>query len=321
MLPTLWFRNIWPPEGPRPVAEGWSRAPGQAPPCWWPTIPVLGQALPVRPAGRRAAVRRQRDQPLPLPRGAVRRQVLQGRDSTTTSSTTTGRPSTPSAPAPRPPCTTRSTVPAEGSASLRLRLTDSRPARMGSDPLGARRSPAILEAAARPRPTSSTPQTHPRARCPPDQRRWCARRWPACCGASSSTTTTSRPGWPSAGINPFNNGHARAPQRRLAPHGQRRRHLDARQMGVPLVRRLGSGLPRPAARHGRPGLRQAAAAAAAAGALPAPQRQVPAYEWNFGDVNPPVHAWAAYFLFQLDRAAHRARPTWPSSRPSSTSCC
>ena len=23
-----------------------------------------------------------------------------------------------------------------------------------------------------------------------------------------------------------------------------------------------------------------------------PNGQVPAYEWNFGDVNPPVHAWA-----------------------------
>ena len=24
-----------------------------------------------------------------------------------------------------------------------------------------------------------------------------------------------------------------------------------------------------------------------------PNGQVPAYEWNFGDVNPPVHPWAA----------------------------
>jgi hypothetical protein len=31
-----------------------------------------------------------------------------------------------------------------------------------------------------------------------------------------------------------------------------------------------------------------------------PSGQVPAYEWNFGDVNPPVHAWATYFLYQLD---------------------
>jgi len=28
-----------------------------------------------------------------------------------------------------------------------------------------------------------------------------------------------------------------------------------------------------------------------------PNGQLPAYEWNFGDVNPPVHAWAAYFIY------------------------
>lgn len=32
-----------------------------------------------------------------------------------------------------------------------------------------------------------------------------------------------------------------------------------------------------------------------------PNGQIPAYEWNFTDVNPPVHAWAAYFLYQLER--------------------
>jgi hypothetical protein len=30
-----------------------------------------------------------------------------------------------------------------------------------------------------------------------------------------------------------------------------------------------------------------------------PDGQIPAYEWNFGDVNPPVHAW--YVLFYPDR--------------------
>jgi hypothetical protein len=38
-----------------------------------------------------------------------------------------------------------------------------------------------------------------------------------------------------------------------------------------------------------------------------PNGQVPAYEWNFSDVNPPVHAWAAYFLYQLD-ARHTGKP-------------
>jgi hypothetical protein len=31
-----------------------------------------------------------------------------------------------------------------------------------------------------------------------------------------------------------------------------------------------------------------------------PNGQLPAYEWNFGDVNPPVHAWAALRVYQLD---------------------
>jgi hypothetical protein len=32
-----------------------------------------------------------------------------------------------------------------------------------------------------------------------------------------------------------------------------------------------------------------------------PNGQIPAYEWNFGDVNPPVHAFATWFVYQLDR--------------------
>ncbi|KAL6450695.1 hypothetical protein SBY92_000941 [Candida maltosa Xu316] len=32
-----------------------------------------------------------------------------------------------------------------------------------------------------------------------------------------------------------------------------------------------------------------------------PNGQIPAYEWNFSDVNPPVHAWAAYRVFKIER--------------------
>ena len=32
-----------------------------------------------------------------------------------------------------------------------------------------------------------------------------------------------------------------------------------------------------------------------------PNGQLPAYEWSFDDVNPPVHAWAAYFIYNLER--------------------
>lgn len=32
-----------------------------------------------------------------------------------------------------------------------------------------------------------------------------------------------------------------------------------------------------------------------------PNGQIPAYEWNLGDVNPPVHAWAALKVYQLEK--------------------
>jgi Mannosylglycerate hydrolase MGH1-like glycoside hydrolase domain len=32
-----------------------------------------------------------------------------------------------------------------------------------------------------------------------------------------------------------------------------------------------------------------------------PNGQVPAYEWAFGDVNPPVYAWAAWRVYEIDR--------------------
>ncbi len=36
-----------------------------------------------------------------------------------------------------------------------------------------------------------------------------------------------------------------------------------------------------------------------------PNGQLPAYEWAFGDVNPPVHAWATWRVFQIDRKHRR----------------
>ena len=32
-----------------------------------------------------------------------------------------------------------------------------------------------------------------------------------------------------------------------------------------------------------------------------PNGQIPAYEWNFFDVNPPVHAWACWRVYQIDK--------------------
>jgi len=33
-----------------------------------------------------------------------------------------------------------------------------------------------------------------------------------------------------------------------------------------------------------------------------PNGQIPAYEWNFSDVNPPVHPWATIFTYRLEKA-------------------
>ncbi len=46
-----------------------------------------------------------------------------------------------------------------------------------------------------------------------------------------------------------------------------------------------------------------------------PNGQLPAYEWAFGDVNPPVHAWAAWRVYQIDRRARggAGRPRLPGA--------
>jgi len=37
-----------------------------------------------------------------------------------------------------------------------------------------------------------------------------------------------------------------------------------------------------------------------------PNGQIPAYEWNFSDVNPPVHAWATIFLYNIEKELGRS---------------
>jgi hypothetical protein len=37
-----------------------------------------------------------------------------------------------------------------------------------------------------------------------------------------------------------------------------------------------------------------------------PNGQIPAYEWNFSDVNPPVHAWATLFLYRIETQLGRS---------------
>jgi hypothetical protein len=41
-----------------------------------------------------------------------------------------------------------------------------------------------------------------------------------------------------------------------------------------------------------------------------PSGQIPAYEWNFGDVNPPVHAWSTIFTHRLMKRKNDADVEW-----------
>ena len=38
-----------------------------------------------------------------------------------------------------------------------------------------------------------------------------------------------------------------------------------------------------------------------------PNGQLPAYEWNLSDVNPPVHAWATWRVYQMDKKLHNGQ--------------
>ena len=73
---------------------------------------------------------------------------------------------------------------------------------------------------------------------------------------------------------------------------------------IPLVRGLGSCLPHAPARNRRPRLRQAADGVDAQRTLPAPKRPDACLQWNFSDVNPPVHAFATLFLHKTEKALH-----------------
>ena len=46
-----------------------------------------------------------------------------------------------------------------------------------------------------------------------------------------------------------------------------------------------------------------------------PNGQLPAYEWAFGDVNPPVHGWATWRVFQMDRKRRRLTHPNDPGRP------
>ena len=189
-------------------------------------------------------------------------------------------------------------IPAGGSTTIRLRLTAT----------GARRRPAIRSAPtstpcwprAATRPTASTrPSSRPRST--PTARWSCARRSPACCGPSSTTSTTSTAGCAST----------------ASIRGTRTRGRPVRN--VPWFHMIAGDVISMPDKWEYPWF---AAWDLAFHCAPLslvdvdfakeqvelllrtrymhPNGQIPAYEWNFSDVNPPVTAWAALFVYERE---------------------
>jgi hypothetical protein len=73
----------------------------------------------------------------------------------------------------------------------------------------------------------------------------------------------------------------------------------------PWYRRVGSGVPLHPARAGGCRVCQGQLVLLTREWYMHPNGQLPAYEWAFGDVNPPVHAWATWRVFQMDRKQRR----------------
>src|SRR2546421_8693306 len=72
-------------------------------------------------------------------------------------------------------------------------------------------------------------------------------------------------------------------------------------MGIPLVCRLGPGLPLRCVRLYRSRFAKEQLILLLREWYMHPNGQLPAYEWTFDDVNPPVHAWASWRVFKIDQ--------------------
>ena len=92
------------------------------------------------------------------------------------------------------------------------------------------------------------------------------------------------------------------PQRPLAPPQLDAHPVDARQVGVPVVRGLGPGLPlRRRWPSSTPSSPRSSSGCCSSSSSSIPSGQIPAYEWEFSDLNPPVHAWAVWRVYNMDR--------------------
>ena len=303
VLPTLWFRNTWSWDegapaaahrGRRHRAAGHRPRPGRLP---------AGCRSRARRPGRRGALLRERHQPATPVRGACEHPVPQGRHQ-------------------RP---------------RGLRCRHGQPGRVrhqgGAAVPGHRSCRRHRRAAAAPAPPGCRAaggtglggirirrrRHHPRARGrrvlrPPGPRRarprsscgCCARRAPGWCGASRSTPTT----W-AAGSTATPGSHRR-PSPGAAVRNDAWRHLDSFDVlampdpwEYPWFAAWDLGFHAVAWAHLDPAFAKYQTLVLLREWFQHPNGALPAYEWNFDDVNPPVHVLAALRVYRIDGSRDR----------------
>ena len=100
----------------------------------------------------------------------------------------------------------------------------------------------------------------------------------------------------------------------MASHVQRRHNIHARQMGISLVRLMGSCFYVLSLTLVDPDFGKQQLRLMLQGHYMHPNGMVPAYEWNFSDVNPPVLAWSTIFTYRLEKLVNKVEDTeWLSA--------
>ena len=293
LLPTLWFRNTWwlgdPPAVPctdqRPAEAAGTASVVAA------QHEAIGRALPLLPGRRAAALHRERDEPRAPLRAAQPDAVRQGRHQRVRRRRRIDAVNPERDRARRSSAHYRLTDRAAGgSTTIRLRLNDQALARSTAAPV--RRRLRRRAAARRARGRRVLRRDDAR-RASEDEARVMRQALAGMLWSKQyydfdvDLWLEERDAHP---LRPRQHGRSATA---LVPHDHRRRHLDAGQVGVSRGSRPGtSPSTRCRCRWSTPISPKSSSSLMLTDLYLHPSGQLPAYEWNFSDVNPPVHAWA-----------------------------
>jgi hypothetical protein len=295
VLPTLWFRNLWPVDGPRPSLSI-GDAGGQAS-VIVARHPALGERFLYAAPGAELLFTDNETNAFRFPEARSNAKyykdgfdfyvVHQNREAVNPERTGT-----------KAAAYQALQIPGKSSASIRVRLTDTRPADLGADPLGEEfsRVMAARRAEADAFYEAETPQN-----LTPDQKHVFREALAGMLWSKQFYSYDVAAWLAEHGVDPY------APAK---PGGLRNRDwhhmVNGDVISMPDKWEYPWYAAWDLAFHALPiGIVDPELAKRQLLLLLQerylhPNGQVPAYEWNFGDVNPPVHAWATYFLYQLD---------------------